>query len=391
MSTQSQLSPIEAARNLVPLITAEADRIEREQRVPAAIVQALADAGLFKLLAPKRYGGAETDLVTFARATEAIATADASVAWCMSQANGTVMRMAWAQPEVARTIVTPHLAVLASGTGPLPQIRAVAVPGGYRVTGEWGFASGGHHSTWMCAEARLYHTDESPELLPDGKHRTRIMLFPQEVVSWRETWQVIGLRGTGSDTYSVTDLFVPEDHTLHDVTDRPLERGTLYCFPIRAAYSAGFASVACGIVRVMLDTFEDVAQGKQPRAGFTVLKNNAVVQSQVARAEAILGAARAYMHQTLHEAWEFAAANGELSVEQRVRVRLATTHCIQQAAQAGDMMHMAAGATAVFQSSPFDRRFRDLHAVTGHVQGHQLHYETAGQFFLGLDPDRAWI
>lgn len=391
MSTQSQLPPLEAAQCLGPAITAELDRIEREQRVPPHIVQAMADAGLFKLLAPRRYGGAETDLVTFAMATEAVAMADASVAWCMSQANGTVMRMAWAQPQVAAAIVTPHLASLASGTGPLAQNRAVAVPGGYRVTGEWGFASGGHHSTWMCAEARLYHADGSPNLTDDGKHRTRIMLFPQDVVSWRETWQVLGLRGTGSDTYSVSDLFVPADHTLQDVTEPPIEPGTLFCFPIRAAYSAGFASVACGIVRVMLDTFEEVAQGKQPRAGMTVLKNNAVVQSQVARAEATLGAARTYMHHTLRQAWEFAQTNGELSIEQRVRVRLATTHCIQQAAQAGDMMHMAAGATAVFQNNPFDRRFRDLHSVTAHVQGHQLHYETAGQFFLGLDPDRAWI
>ena len=176
-----------------------------------------------------------------------------------------------------------------------------------------------------------------------------------------------------------------------DQTEQPLERGALYQFPIRAAFSSGFASVAFGIVRSMLDAFEDVAQDKVPRAGMVVLKQNAVVQSQVARAEAQLRAARAYMHQTLREAHAYAEQHGTLSLEQRVLIRLATTHAIQQAAQVGDAIHMAAGATAVFASSPFERWFRDLHAVTAHVQGHQIHYETVGQFFLGIQPEMAWL
>lgn len=391
MSIQSQLSPVAIAQALVPSITAEADRIEREQRVPAHLVEALCDAGMFKLLAPRSVGGAEADLLTFAQTVEAIAMADASVAWCVAQAGATVRRMGWAPLELARTIIAPRLCVLGSGSGPMALNRAVAVPGGHRLTGEWGFASGGHHSTWLCAEARLFHADESPELLPDGKQRTRIFMVPQEVVTWRETWHVSGLRGTGSDTYAVTDLFVPQEQALHDVTEPPRELGTLFRFPYRSAGAAGFASVACGIVRVMIDTLEEVAQGKTPRAGMTVLRDNAVVQSQVGRAEAVLGAARAYLHQTLSETWEFATANGELSLALRVRLRLAAAHAIQEAARAGDMMHMAAGATAVFQGSPLERRFRDLHVATAHGQGQQLHYESAGQFFLGLDPDRAYI
>lgn len=391
MSIQSQVSPVEAARNLAPHIAGVADRIERERRLPPDLVEALADAGLFKMLAPRAYGGGEVDLVTFGRAVEELARADASVAWCIAQACGTSMRMAYVEPQVARMVLSPRLAALASGTGPLANNRAQAVAGGYRVTGEWGFASGGHHSTWMCAEARLYDEAGAPVLSPEGKHRTRIFLFPQSEVTWKDTWHVIGLRGTGSDTYAVRDLFVPAERSCQDMAEAPREPGTLYLFPIRAAFSTGFASVAFGIVRTMLDTFEEVAASKTPRAGLTVLRENAVVQSQVGRAEAILGAARAYMHQTLRDAWDYASEHGGLSLEHRVRVRLATTHAIQQAAQAGDMMHMAAGATAVFQTSPFERRFRDLHAVTAHVQGHQLHYETVGQFFLGLDPDRSWL
>jgi alkylation response protein AidB-like acyl-CoA dehydrogenase len=391
MTTQGQAAPVQAARDLAPRIAAAADQIEREQRIPADLVAALADGGLFKMLVPLSLGGGEHDLVTLSRAIEAVAKADASVAWCVAQACGTAMRMAYLQPTVAEAIITPRLAVLASGTGPLSENRAVAEPGGYRVSGQWHFASGGHNSTFMCAEARLYEAGGTPRLSPEGKHLTRIMMFPATEVTWRDTWQVSGLRGTGSDTYTVNGLFVPQERTCHDMSEAPKERGPLYVFPIRAAYSAGFASVAFGIVRAMLDVFEQVAASKQPRAGLTVLRENAVVQSQVARAEAQLGAARAYMYETLNEAWGYAAGHGELTLEHRVRLRLSTTHAIQQAAQAGDMIHMATGATAVFTSSPFERRFRDLHAVTAHVQGHQLHYETAGQFFLGLDPDRSWI
>ncbi len=389
VSTETESLPVGKARALVPSIIAEADRIEREQRVPDHLVEALTDAGLFKLLAPLGLGGTETDLVTYARTIEVLAAADASLAWCVAQASPLAMRMPWADPEIARAILTPRLAVLASGTASA-QTRAVAAPGGYRVTGEWRFGSGGHHSTWMLGEVRVYGLDGSPELLSDGRPRTTIVTFPQSVVTWHDAWQVSGLRGTGSDTYAVTDLFVPDEQVI-DVTLQPRTPSKLNCIPIRAAHGAGFAAVACGIVRVMLDTFEDVAQGKTPKAGMTVLRENAVVQSQVGRAEAILGAARAYLHETLQEAWEFAGTHGELDLALRVQMRLANTHALQEAARAGDMMHMAAGSTAVFQSSPFERRFRDLHAATAQVQAQQLHYETAGQFFLGIDPDRAWI
>lgn len=389
MSTETESSPVERARTLLPSIAAEADRIEREQRIPGHLLEALADAGLFKLLAPRSLGGSEVDFVTYAQTLEVLAMGDASLAWCIGQASPLVMRMPWAEPEVAREVLSPRDAVLASGTA-TPQCHAVPVAGGYRVTGEWRFGSGGHHATWLLGDVRVTDADGTPQLVPSGAPRSTIVMFPQANVTWHDNWQVSGLRGTGSDTYAVTDLFVPDDHVIN-VSQPPRTPSKLTCFPVRVGHGAGFASIACGIVRVMLDTFEEVAQGKIPRAGMTVLRDNAVVQSQVGRAEAILGAARAYMHDTLRKAWEYANVHGDLSIELRVRMRLANTHALQEAARAGDMMHMAAGSTAVFQSSPFERRFRDLHAATAQVQAQQIHYETAGQFFLGIDPERAWI
>ncbi len=378
-----------AARALVPAIAAAADGIEREQRIPRHLVDALTDAGLFKLLAPQPLGGTETDPVTYARTIEVLAMADASVAWCVAQASPLVFRMAWADQDVAQTILAPQRAIPASGTA-APESRAVSAPGGYRVTGEWRFGSGGHHATWMLGDVRLHDSAGSPELASDGTARTAIATFPQPAVTWRDHWHVSGLRGTGSDSYALQDVFVPREHMIN-VAQPPQTPSKLNCFPVRVGHGAGFASVALGIVRVMLDAFEEIAQGKTPKAGRTVLRDNAVVQSQVGRAEAILGAARAYMYDALEEAWEYAQANGELSIPLRIRMRLANTHALQEAARAGDMIHMAAGSTAVFQDSPFERRFRDLHAATAQVQAQQIHYETAGQFFLGIDPATAWI
>jgi alkylation response protein AidB-like acyl-CoA dehydrogenase len=386
----ARTSLLTAARALVPRIQACADQIEHDRQLPAPLVEALAEAGLFRMLLPRALDGYEVDPATFACVVEEIAGADASTAWCLSQGSGCSMVAAYLERPVAWEMFgRDPRAVLAWGPGPA---RAVAVAGGYRVTGRWDFASGCRHATWLGGVCPIYEADGTPRRYPDGSPDSRTMLFPAASAEIIDVWHVSGLRGTGSDAFTVHDLFVPHERTAR--RDDPAERrepGPLYLFPLNCLYATGFASVALGTARTTLDAFVDLARGKTPRGAAGVLRDNAVVQAQVAQAEAHLRAARAFLYTTLAEIWEAVGRTGTVTMEQRVHIRLAATYAIHQAAQVVDTAYHAAGATAIFAANPFERRFRDVHAVTQQVQGRQAHYETVGKFIFGLEPDGPFL
>ena len=381
---------IDRARALAPLIAAEADAGERERRVTDTLMDALHDAKRFRLLLPRTLDGAELDPVTFVRVIEEIAKADGSTAWCLCQAAGCAMTAAYLSPERARAIFGRPRAVLAWGPG--PDARAVAVDGGYRITGTWSFASGSPHATWLGGYCPIFEAGGARRRRSDGIPDGRTMLFPATSVTVEDTWHVVGLRATGSNTHTARELFVPHEHSVS--RDDPAERrhtGPLYCFPSGSLYASGFAGVALGIARTMMDEFVALARDKTPRAWRGKLRENAVIQSQVAQGEAKLRAARGLLLSSLQEIWRSVGRVGDLTVDQRMLIRLAATFAIHQAQEVVDAVYHAAGATAVFQSGAFERRFRDIHTVTQQLQGRQLHFETVGQYLLGLEPDLTFV
>ncbi|MGE3270468.1 MAG: acyl-CoA dehydrogenase family protein [Chloroflexota bacterium] len=386
----STASLLDTARALRPRIEAFGDQIERDRQLPTALVDLLHEFRLFRLLLPRELGGHEVDPVTFAQVIEAIAQADASTAWCLCQACGCSMTSAYLDEQTAEEIFRDPRAVLAWGQP--AGARAVAVPGGYRVTAQWLFASGAHHATWLGGiSAPIFEEDGRPRLRPDGAQDGRTMLFPAQDAELLDVWQVSGLRGTGSDTIKVDNLFVPEAHTSREETAERRMQAPLYQFLRGALYSSGFSSVAMGIARSMLESLIDLAASKTPRGRPSTLRENAVIQRQVAVSEAMLGSARAYLHATLRDAWAAANERGELSLEHRVRIRLATTFGAHQAVSVAQTVYHAAGSNAIFANNPFERRFRDIHAVSQQVQARQAHFETAGQHFLGLEPDQTFM
>jgi len=379
---------LNAARELVPRIAAAGDEIERERRLPAAVVGAMAEAGIFRMLVPRSVGGGEVDIATFSRVVETIGAADGSTAWCVSQGSVSATVAAFLAPEVALEIFGQPSAIMAQGVAQRP--RAIAAPRGYRVTGEWSFGSGCRHATWLNAGSPVYREDGTPVTRPGGGQESRVMLFPAAQAEMRDTWHVSGLRGTGSDTYAVRDLFIPEERTVsHAREGQRRELGPLYSFSTGLLFATGFASVALGIGRGALDAFKGLASAKQPRAHATLLRDNPIEQARVAQAEAALRSARAFLHESIAAAWETAACGDEPTVEQKVLLRLAATSAIRRAGAVTDTVYHAAGATAVFESNPFERRFRDANAVTQQFQGSEVHFPATGRFFLGLEPAAA--
>jgi alkylation response protein AidB-like acyl-CoA dehydrogenase len=378
--------PLTRVRQLAGLIEASAAEGERARRLPEPLVEALHDAGLYRLLLPRSLDGAELDPAAFVRVLEEVSRADASTAWCLCQAAGCTMISGYLAPEVAREIFGDRRAVLA--WGPDPDARAVPVDTGFRVSGTWRFASGCRQATWLGGQCALHAPDGTPRRRPDGSPETRWMLFPAARATVLDTWSVIGLRATGSDSFTVSDLVVPREHSA--ARDDPAERrhgGPLYCFPTTSLYASGFAGVALGNARSALGAFVALARTKTARGLRQPLRESPVIQSELARTEARLGAARALLLGSLEEVWKGVVGTGVLELGQRVRIRMAATHAITEATAAVDFAYHTAGATAIFDSEAFERRFRDAHTVAQQVQGRQTHFETVGRFLLGLEPD----
>ena len=377
---------LEAARALAPQIEAASDQSEQERRLSPALVAALVDAGLFRMIVPRSLGGSEVPLPVFAEVIEEVAKADASTAWCLAQNAGICRVSAYLANGAAREIFGQPELIVAWGQG---TATAVRVDGGYRLTGQWSFVSGVRHATWLgCQNCGVVGEDGQPTLAKNGEPERCILLFPAAEAEILDVWQVSGLRGTGSDGFLVKDLFVPQERSPREHCQEP---GPLYVFGTTNIFSVGFASVALGLARATLDAFLDLAVTKTPRSLTGVLRERPTVQVRVAQAEATLRSARAFLLQTVGDAWQAVSETRELTLETRILLRLATTYAIQQAAQVVDTAYYAAGATAIFNVNPFERRFRDLHAVTQHIQAREDHFESIGQFFLGLDPDRQWL
>lgn len=375
------------ARAMGPTIEAAADEIERLRELPRSLTIALAEAGLFRLLQPRALGGGELTPMAFAEVMGEIAAHDASTAWCVGQGNGCGASAAYLDPKVAHEIFGPADGIVAWGP---PSADAVVrkVPGGYRLTGSWSFASGSHNATWLGAHIFEPGPDGKPIRRPDGGAILRTLLFPKSQAQMTDIWRVMGLRGTGSDQYGVSDLFVADDHTvLHDRRIPARSGGRLYKFSFSNLYASGFAGLALGVARAFYESFVALAVDKTPRGAKSTLQHNAVVQSQVAQANARLRSARAFLLMTLQEIWDAVGEDGELTLDHNATIRLASTWAIKQAREVVFELYHAAGATAIFDTQPFERRFRDMNTIAQQMQGAQRHFETVGGILLGLEPD----
>jgi alkylation response protein AidB-like acyl-CoA dehydrogenase len=380
------LDYLRRAQELGPGLEAAAEDIERRRELPDSIVEDLIESGLFRLLLPRALDGAELRPAAYVAVIEEVAKHDASVAWCLGQACGCTMTAAYLDPEVAREIFGARRGIVA--WGPPGPAEARAAPGGYRLSGTWSFASGSHHATWLGAHVAILHSSGAPQLRPDGGPVVRTLLFPKASAGFTDIWHVIGLRGTGSDSYTVTDLFVPEEYTvLRDAAAKPRQPGLLYAFSSSNIYASGFAGVALGIARSTLDAFVELARDKIPRGAKRTLRDNNVVQAQVSQSEARLRGARAFLLGSLDQIWRDIGGSRRLTADHNTTIRLASTWAIHQARDVVDTAYHAAGATAIFESNPFERRFRDIHTVIQQYQGRQAHFETVGQALLGLGPE----
>src|SRR5436305_1570763 len=374
---KQQQDYLERARELRPMLIAAGGEIERRREVTPTVVAAMKEGGIFRMLLPRSLGGAELDPLTYTAVLESLGRGDGSTAWCLGQNSGCSMIAPYLPPETAREVFGGPRGILAWGPE-LPNAgKGVAVDGGYRVTGQWGFATGSRHASWLGCHIPIFAPDGKPLVNPNGRPVVRTMVLAKSEARIIDNWQVLGLRGTGSDSYALEDHFVPQAYSAgRDNEAERHEPGPLYQFTSGMIYAMSFAHVSLGIARGAFDAFIELARDKVARGAKGTLRENNVVQSQVSQCEARLNSARAYLRGVIGEMWDEARETGRISPEHHPQLRLAATWAIHQARDIVATVYHAAGASAIFEANPLERRMRDIHAGTQQGQGRAVTFET---------------
>jgi indole-3-acetate monooxygenase len=377
-------TPLEVARGLAPRIRKRAAEIEAARQLPTDLVMDIANARLFRVALPEAEGGLGADIVTTLQVIEEISRADGSTGWCLAMGINTLRQSAQFGPDVRRQIFFSDPIGISAGSAN-PRGRAVAVPGGYRVTGHWFFASGCMHSSALHGACKVFDGDK-PRLRPNGDHEVRMAYFyPKSVARIVDTWNVSGLRGTGSHDIEVNDLFVPDERTFSALDLRARVTGPMNRMHGFDLAGCGFCCVGLGVARAAIDEFVELAQVKVPRSSSELLRDRAIVQARIGEAEAVLRSGRALLFDVVEDMWETVLAARPITERQRADLRLAMTHAAQSAGTATHMVCEAAGTTSIFTKSPLERFARDAEVVTRHNQLQYVNYEAVGRTVLGLE------
>ncbi len=373
---------IATARSFHDELKHRASEIEAARRLPADLAKKFMEAGFFRLLVPKDYGGLESDPLTFARIVETLAEADASAAWNAMICGSTGVTASWVSPEGAREVFARPNAVVCG----VFARRGKAHDEGdhYRVEGKWQWGSASDISDWMTAGCVLYR-DGKPVM--DGETPANGAVFaPTREIELQGNWDTSGLCGTGSQDFVMRDVRVPkaraEFGAFKIYTDRPL-----FHFPPFGLLACGVTAVMMGAARAAIRELTALASVKIPEAHRRVLAQRTQTQEHLAEAEALLRSGRSFYVEMMAKAWDETKAKGRASTETRRDLRLAITHAARSSVRAVDLMYNLGGGTSVYKASPLQRIFRDVHVASQHMQVATPTMETVGRHMLGLDGD----
>lgn len=383
---------LDCIQSVGPVVREYADASEQEARLADPVMDAMKDGGLFRGLLPKSLGGFEVDPVTWFKAVENAARVDGSFGWTMFINGSSGLAGRALSKEDAESLMRDRDTVFAGAVFPFG--KAVATEGGYKVSGRWTYASGILHASHVFGFAAIFDGNE-PRMLMPGMPALGLMTTPVTNVEIHRTWDVSGLSATGSNDFSMADVFVPS--AMGTVLGAPVTSNghyerPVYRLPFMTLFSMPMAAVALGIAQHAIDTMLDLAQTKVP-AGVqgSSLRERPLFHLQLAEAIALVDSARAWLHQMVGEQYDLACANRSPDVNQRVMTQLAASNATRSAAKAVELMYLAGGGTANFRKSPLQRCLRDVHAVTQHAGTSPATWEMCGASVAGMPLANAFL
>jgi indole-3-acetate monooxygenase len=368
---------------LAPLISEHAPQAEELRTMPPRVVEACAAAGVFKLALPRSLGGLECDPLTIIRVIEELSRADGSGGWTVMIGNTSAFT-AWLEPEIAREILSHNPDAAMAG---LLMPAGAAVPdgsAGFIVSGRWPFNSGAPHAAWFCSGIMVMDGDQ-PRMLSSGRSDWRFAFFPASDVNIIDTWHAAGLKGTGSHDIAVKGIRVPEGRTVAPLFAPARHDGPLYRMTFWNLLMTLMAGVPLGIARRALDEFTEVAKRKSRTMEGTRLADDSAIQADLAVAEANVRAARAFVLETFAQGWDAVQAGRENTLEERMRMTMSVVQAARLCTEAVDVAFHRAGGGALYESSPLQRCFRDIHAAGQHVALSLETWKRVGKSLLGVE------
>ena len=375
---------VAVARNIVPEIRSNLDRMDAECQLPPELAARMARHRLFSLYAPQELGGPELDPLTAFRVVETISQADGSAGWCVFNGSAITAAIARLTPDAAVELFGDPPNLLGSGSA-RPEGTATVTDGGYLINGRWNYLSGIDHSTALFLNCRLLNPDGSA-ITDDGSPATRIAVAPVASGTVIDNWTTLGMRGTASNDCEYSNVFVPSHHTYTRgdpaYYDGPLYHPPQNAIPLSWTLAAGNA---LGMARGALDAFHDLATGSSTTNSPALLRDRAYVQITYGECEAIHDAARTYILDAVGSMWDGQVRQLPDLAERAVRVRMAITHAIRRSVDIVDQLFNVAGTNAIHRSVGLERFFRDLHVSGQHISGLPNNYEYAGQVLMGAN------
>ena len=383
---------VQDAMAIQPELRSHRDQIEAEQRFPAELVGQMKEAGFYRMVVPRSLGGLQVDPITYTRVVELLAEGVGSVGWNL--ANNTILQLVLlGMPDDGiAEIYGGGKGTTGAGTAVQGGGTAIAVPGGYRVSGRWSFGSGGQEAAWMLGSFQILD-DGVPRKREDGGVFWRGVFPKAETVTVPDSWDVTGLRGTGSFDWTVDDVFLPERRTMIHA-GIPLDNqwskwpGISFALPSQCWVGPHHSSVITGIARAGISALIELAVEKVPRGRGNAARlcENPQVQEAVGRADAILNAGRGYRSAMLRELWHTVADGGEISLDQKARCRLASTFAADCARDSMNLVYRHGGSTSFKRESRLAECWRDLQVVGQTVTIAPEWYPIGGRVLLGMDP-----
>jgi indole-3-acetate monooxygenase len=371
------------ARALSGYLKEKAAEIDEARRLPADVVARVREAGLFRLTMPRIWGGPEFSSIEQVEVIEELSRANSAVGWCVMIGCDSGIYSGYLDDDAGRKLY-PHLDMSTAGWV-WPAGRADRVDGGYRLSGQWMFGSGITHADVVSAGC-IVHENGAMARDASGMPNWRIMLAPSSAFEIQDTWHTTGLRGTGSNDYRASDLFIPQQYSFSFLEqakrDGPLWRRN------NTILTKG-AGVPLGVTRSTIDLFREIIQGKIEIPSGRLYKNLIRVQSAIADAEMLLGAARSYSFASIERYWKKLEKNEPPTAQERADIWLSNINVFQSSRQVIRMLFDTVGGSAIYsRKSAFDCALRDAETWCQHIIGQRRTLEMVGAMLLKSDDAR---
>ncbi|MCW8378707.1 acyl-CoA dehydrogenase family protein [Streptomyces justiciae] len=374
-----------AALALAPEIESRAEEIAQARRLPPDLLESLKAAGAFRMQMPRAWGGPEMTLREQTEVIEIYARADPSVGWCVMIGADSGFFASYLEEGAARKLFPDLDHSIAGGGSPIG--RAVRTAGGYLISGRMPFASNINNAEIVTAICPVYEGEELAVV--DGRPEAVMCFMGRDAVEIVDSWHTLGLAGSGSNDYIATDVFVPEDHVFPFPYGRPTRPGPLYAW--MGMIQANMHGVPLGLARRSIDIVKKRAGEKREpnatRMGEPLLmKEIPRVRTNIARAEILLGATRAYSYEAMDRVWDEICRDGSPTLESRVALAASRHLAFRTGREVAALMVDTVGASAIYRTSPLESLLRDAITMGQHWTAQERTLDTIGAMALGDEP-----